>query len=157
MATIDVRIDLGNKRKVVYATEDMPLGTLALPPCVPKTSNVYTTSTHPLRVPIVVSEKSAVADERPDTKVTKGPVEPRQKTYYVHPEYKLPEDPECRRPEEGGDTELEDEAEPKEGVASDVCVWEWKGDETLHPFWAVERLSEDELRRNKRLCLQSHT
>ena len=28
-----------------------------------------------------------------------------------------------------------------------------KGDETLHPFWAVERLSEDELRRNKKGCV----
>ena len=53
-------------------------------------------------------------------------------TYYVHPEYKLPAD-----------------ATPDDAVASGVLpgtrAWEWKGDETLHPFWAVQRLTPDEL------------
>ena len=34
-----------------------------------------------------------------------------------------------------------------DAVASHVRAWEFKGDETLHPFWAVERLTEDERRK----------
>ena len=47
----------------------------------------------------------------------------------MHPEYKMPEE---------SKEQLED------AVASGVRAWEFKGDETLHPFWAVERLTEDE-------------
>ena len=35
----------------------------------------------------------------------------------------------------------------EDAVASGVRAWEFKGDETLHPFWAVERLTEDERRK----------
>ena len=43
-------------------------------------------------------------------------------------------------PEESKE-KLDDEAE------SHARAWEFKGDETLHPFWAVERLTEDERRK----------
>ena len=65
---LDVSIDLNTKRKVVKASEDLPKGTVALPPCRPHTSRVHDKSTHPHRVPIVVTEKSAVADAKPDTR-----------------------------------------------------------------------------------------
>ena len=91
-APINVSIDLTTKRKVVSASEDLPKGTVALPPCVPHTSRVYDTSTHPHRVPIVVTEKSAVADATPPTrKSVKGTCEPKRTLYYVHPEYRMPE------------------------------------------------------------------
>ena len=125
MAPIDVSIGLTNHRKVVKASEDLPAGALALAPCVLKTSSVLDKSVHPHRVPIVVTEKSAVADMRPDTRKSgKGACEPNQTIYYVHPEYKMPED---------GKETLDD------AIASTVRAWEFKGDETLHPFWAAER------------------
>ena len=34
-----------------------------------------------------------------------------------------------------------------DAIASHVRAWEFKGEETLHPFWAVERLTEDERRK----------
>ena len=43
-------------------------------------------------------------------------------------------------PEDGKET-LDD------AVASTVRAWEFKGEETLHPFWAAERLTEDERRK----------
>ena len=135
-APINVSIDLNSKRKVVKASEDLPKGTVALPPCVPHTSRVYDKSTHPHRVPIVVTEKSAVAEARPETrKSMKGGLEPKQNIYYVHPE--------CRMPEESKE-KLQD------AVASDVRAWQFKGNATLHPFWAVERLTEDERRKAQR-------
>ena len=131
---IDTIVDLNSKRKVVKASEDLPTGTLALPPCVPHTSRVYDKSTHPHRVPILVMEKSAVADVR--LEVRKGtkvpPPEPKRSVYYIHPEYKCPEE----------STEERDEA-----VEPHVRAWEFKGDETMHPFWAVERLTEDDRRK----------
>ena len=45
-APLDVSIDLNTKRKVVKASEDLPKGTVALPPCVPHTSRVYDKSIH---------------------------------------------------------------------------------------------------------------
>ena len=45
-------------------------------------------------------------------------------------------------PEESKDT-IDDQA------ASHARAWEFKGDETLHPFWAVERLTDDERRKAK--------
>ena len=132
-APLDVIIDLTKKSSVVKAPEDLPTGTLALPPCVPLTSRVYDKSTHPHRVPIAVTERSAVADGRPDTRKTgKVTYEPRRTVYYVHPEYKLPE---------------ESKEKLDDAVASDVCAWEWKGNESLHPFWAVERFTEEERRK----------
>ena len=50
----------------------------------------------------------------------------------MHPEYRMPEE---------SKEQLED------AVASGVRAWEFKGDETLHPFWVVERLTEDERRK----------
>ena len=41
MAPIDVNIDLTKHRKVVKASEDLPVGALALPPCVPRTSRPF--------------------------------------------------------------------------------------------------------------------
>ena len=132
-APIDVSIDLNSKRKAAKASEDLPIGAVALPPCVPKSSSVLDKSTHPRRVPIQVIEKSAVADGKPDVRVgTKGKLEPKRNIYYVNPEYKSPEE---------SKEELDDAVRPQ------VRAWEFKGDETMHPFWAVERLTEGERRK----------
>ena len=129
-APIDVSIDLTTKRKFVRSSENLSKGTLALPPCVPHASRVYDKSTHPHRVAIAVTEKSAVAvEEPPETrKGTKMPCEPQEFVYYVHPEYKMPE---------------ESKEELDDSFASHVRAREFKGEETLHPYWAVERLTQD--------------
>ena len=44
----------------------LPNGTLPLPPCVPLSSRVCAIRYHPRCVPIVVTEKSAVAGAEPD-------------------------------------------------------------------------------------------
>ena len=133
---------MNSKRKVAKASEDLPKGTLALPPCVPHTSRVYDRSTHPHRVPIVVTERPAVADGKPEVRlIGKGAFEPKRTVYYVHPEYRMPDESKDK---------LED------AVASHVRAWEFKGDETLHPFWAVKRLTEEERRRTQRAPSISH-
>ena len=62
----------------------------------------------------------------------------------MHPEYKMPE--ESTVPEENKVPE-ESKEQVNDAVTSPVRAWEFKGDETLHPFWAVERLTEDERRK----------
>ena len=80
-----------------------------------------------------MTETSAVADVKPETrKSAKATCEAKRTVYYVHPEYKMPEESKVK---------LDD------AVASNVRAWEFKGDETLHPFWAAERLTEDERRK----------
>ena len=128
MQDIDVKLNLETKQKTVVAVAELKPDTLQLPPCTPVAcGRVITTSSHPLRVAIGISQRV----ER------RGPTPPGESaivkhTYYVHPEYKLPAD-----------------ATPDDAVASGVSpgtrAWEWKGDETLHPFWAVQRLTADEL------------
>ena len=51
-------------------------------------------------------------------------VEAAVAAYYVHPEYRMPE---------------ESKEQLDDAVASHVRAWEFNGDETLHPFWAVGR------------------
>ncbi len=57
MSHIHDIIGLDKNRKVVTASADLTLGTLALFHRVPRTANVYTTRDHTYRVPIVVPEK----------------------------------------------------------------------------------------------------
>ena len=122
MAPINVKIDLTKHRKVVTASEDLPAGALALAPCVLKTSSVLDKSVHPHSVPIVVAEKPAVADGTPSTRLSaKSTCEAKRTVYYVRPEYNMPEESKDK---------LDD------AVASNVRAWEFKGGETLHPFWA---------------------
>ena len=78
-APLDVSADWHTKRNVVKSSEDLFGGRLALPPCVPHTSRMYDKSWHPHRVPITVTERSAVADRKPDTRVRgKAACEPSQ-------------------------------------------------------------------------------
>ena len=56
------------------------------------------------------------------------------KTYYVVPEYKPPKD----------DTDASVEA-----THSGAKAWQFQGDETMHPFWAVPRVSEHEAKKSR--------
>ena len=70
-----------------------------------------------------------------------GGCEPKRNVYYVHPEYKMPE---ASKVQEESKVPEESKEQVNDAVASPVRAWEFKGDETLHPFWAVERLTDDE-------------
>lgn len=140
MQDIDVKMNLETKQKTVVAVAELKPDTLQLPPCTPVAcGRVNTTSSHPLRVAIGISQRVERQGPTPAMRLSQktsqeDPAESAivKHTYYVHPEYKLPAD-----------------ATPDDAVASGVSpgtrAWEWKGDETLHPFWAVQRLTADEL------------
>lgn len=125
---VEVLLDLQSKQKAVKATRDLSQGTLEIPPCAPRSGKIWATSTHPNRVTIKVRSSG------PET----GPT----RAYYVHPEYKLPEDA---------------TTEEMSAVADDTRLWSWKGDETLHPFWAVRRLSRDDKQKTASTTFNTET
>ena len=154
---VTVVLDLGNKVKIAKAGADLQPGALQLPPCIPASGKIHTTSTHPYRVAINVTqrteERSVVLPRDPKLARLRqshktGP-EPEDdvpsfsSTFYAHPEYTLPVDatPEVTLPD-GGTSE--DAVAVAAGVASE-SLWTWTGKESLHPYWAIERLTQDGL------------
>ena len=87
------------------------------------TSRVYEKSTHPHRVPIVVTEKSAVADAKLDTrKSVNGHLRTEVgRIYCLHPAYRMPD-------------ESKDSIECKNTMKSRGRVWELKDEECVQPF-----------------------
>ena len=106
------------------------------PHCAPVYGKIHATSTHPYRVAIKVTHKELVAKRMTKNKVIGGQHElvERSTTYYVHPEYKIPID---KTPDSA----------VAEGLAPRARVWQWNGEESLHLFWAIQRLSADELKK----------
>ena len=116
------------------------VGALQLFPCVPKAMKVYKNSEHPFRVPIAVVRKetqtgivtppasSGVNGTVDDAAIAAESLQEAQTTitYYVHPEWKAPKEMDHLN-------------------IFGVQEWEWAGDETMHPFWAIRRLGATQL------------
>jgi hypothetical protein len=134
---VDVTLDMDSKQRTANVSADLEAGSLELPPCVPASGRVHATSTHPQRVAVTVTNKDVVAKRM---FCVKQPAEAahalasRSTTFYLHPEYKLPSDK----------TPVSAVAE---GLSPQARVWQWSGEESLHPFWAIQRLAKDELRK----------
>ena len=104
-----------------------------------KSSKSYKSSEHPHRLPITLTRRVKQADVvtpppsqggSTDTAVAVAPLGDVEQTYYVHPEWKTPK------------ATLPDAFERECGA---VTEWVWTGEETMHPFWAVRRLSSIQL------------
>ena len=113
-------------------------GSAALSVC-PKKMTVYKNSEHPYRVPITVVRKEKQKDivTPPASSGENGTVDAAiaaeslqeaqtTTTYYVHPEWKAPKEMDHLN-------------------IFGVQEWEWAGDETMHPFWAIRRLGATQL------------
>lgn len=130
----------------VRALKALKAGELELPPCVPKGCKAHATSIHPSRVAIRVTMREREEGAKPRDRIpTKSPPEataaPRARTYYLHPEYKMPEDVTAASGVKPPD--------PESGSAPSTRLWKWHGDETMHPFWAVQRESGTEMKRRQ--------
>ena len=111
-AHVQVLYDENKKMKRVVATQDIAPGSLILVPCVPRTNKVSSKSDHPFRVQVIATLKQTEAEE--------GTV------LYINPEWRQPETKEATAFQELNGLEVD---------------WEWKGNETMNPFWAVRRLT----------------
>ena len=123
-AKVKILIDPEKKSKVVTASEDMEANALELWPLVPSASRVYARCLDPRRVRVTVCPRSA------DEETQKAAV---AATYYLVPEFKLPA--------------LEAVDDEEEG--SVWGSWQWTGQESLWPFWAVGRETSAELKKRR--------
>ena len=129
---VDVLFNKASNTKSVVATSRIEPNALELPPCV-RSGKIYSSSVHPYRVPVVV--KRVAAAHRIHTKKSVGDCggdNEQMVTYYVHPDFKLPGGFDAESLADTGDT---------------AAAWKWTGDESMHPFWAVQRLTQQELQR----------
>ena len=143
------------KKRFAKATAAMQEGWLQLFPCAPRARSFPTKSNHPDRVEVQVLQK------RP-TKHTAAT------TYYLHPEWKAPEFKKAAAAaaEAGGEAAVAAPGQEAVGGGAAVAApeqvadgsavnfegydWQFKGDESCHPFWAVERLTQEELAKRQK-------
>ena len=109
----------------VVATAKLAANAILLPPCVPKQSKVHRHSEHPwavtLRTKVMRPTEDAVQPGKSNIL--------RVCEYFVMPEFKVPEK----------------ETHLKTAVADEAPGWIWKGNESMHPFWAVRRMTEKQM------------
>ena len=138
---VAIFVNLDSKKKFVKATAAVPVGALSLFPCSPKAKTFLKTSGHPERVEISLTQR------RPEPEAGAG-----NSLYYLTPEFKAPEQ------KSDGSTAVAERVEEPEGGAPPVAgiaegvpwqheghYWHFSGDESLWPFWAVERATAQEL------------
>ena len=111
----------------VVASSEIPPETLQLPPCVPKQAKVLKESNHPSRIGIWVSRMTQSVE---NGETIHNPTDTAPTMYYVVPEWMAPED-------------VTESAVAE--CAGDQRIWKMNGKETMHPFWAVSRLSLGDL------------
>ena len=114
---IDVFWDPKENATVVVTTETIAAGHLKLAPCIPKTMKFKDTSEHPERIQIRIVAKQ-------------GGAEVSAHDVFIHPEWQAPEDA---------------KVSGQHAVACEHRAWKWTGGESMHPHWAVRRLTRDKL------------
>ena len=128
-----IEIFLDHNRTIVSAKHALDPGSVMLPPCIPRQSRVHEKTDHPHAVKIV---QKTVRQTTGEVKSDSAKVL-RSREFFLTPEFKAP----------GRDTARTAVAdEPDAGVS-----WKWSavGEETMHPFWAVRRMTASQLTQAK--------
>jgi hypothetical protein len=134
-----IRMEYVDKEVRVIATADIAEGAVMLPLCVPKQSKVFDKSDHPLAVTLEVfvhktgGVYSTMSEADPDKIV-------RHRKFKVIPEFKIPKPVETTAV---AATAVEDSAH--ELPAPPMWIYNEGGPDSLHPFWAVRRMTEQKL------------
>ena len=128
---IDVLFE--EKHQLVVTTTNVSAMEIMLPPCVPKQSKVVETTDHPYAVSLTErvirgSEESVQLDQPPLL---------RERVFFLLPEFKSPKRQDDKN--HGWEWNLLNPG------------WEWNqgGEDTMHPFWAVRRMTAQQLARAK--------
>jgi hypothetical protein len=117
----------GNPGVRALAARVIPEGSLFLPPCVHKASRLVETSDHPGRMTLCVKAVGSTKEADKGKAAASDAVAAiasEEYNFFALPEFKAP------------DFVGKDE---KAGMES--IQWHWKGEETMHPCWAVRRLT----------------
>ena len=125
----------------VTATRKVEPGEIMIPACVPKQSKVgVKNSVHPHAVEVT----SRVLEPTPEAIVVAEDDERkyvRSATFSLHPEFKIPKRQRLAQEAKG---DASDDASDDSAVA-DEWIWGPLGDESMHPFWAVRRMTSEQL------------
>ena len=130
VSTVDVKVMLLDDKASVVAGADIPKKTVMLPPCVPRQCKVHDSNNeHPMAVPVTVSlakTTSDVAEDQPFSRMD----------FLLNPEFKAPASTAVAAVPGGDSAERE---------------WIYSRDqsETMHPFWAVRRITDTALQQEK--------
>ena len=126
---IDVVQDQERKANRVIVTRDCDAEEVVLPPCNPKAHKYLQTCESEKRVPVIVKRRPILRDE--EALLDDAAI--KTSTYYMIPEWKGPEEVET--------------TDPQQKALGIETEWKWKGEEAMHPLWAVRRLTENEISR----------
>ena len=121
---VELVVDSDNKR-YARAEGDVEEGALKLYPCAPKGARFHSKSDHPGRATFQVRATLKGRDVLPT------------ETYYLMPELKLPT-------LSAAASAVAEGASEGDGASTS---WQFTGDESLYPWWAVTRLSPEEMRK----------
>lgn len=121
----------------VVATRKVEAHSIWLPPCVPKQSKVFERSEHPAAVQVRVKVLRG-AEEAADGNVL------REAAFFVLPEFKPPVKKQSSNTAVAGTAVADPQTPP-----ADEWLWGEGSLETMHPFWAVRRLTEKQLQQLK--------
>ena len=135
-------VDVFKLGNLVYVTsqDKAEPKTVFLPPCVPKQSKVLLKSEHPDRVAITMKflKDSTGAVASAEDGLGDAIIE-RVRVLYVNPEFVNPK-PSEETPAVAATAQIE----------SDMTKWKWgptDSSQSMHPFWAVRRLTDQQLRK----------
>jgi hypothetical protein len=124
-----------------------------LPPCVPKNSKVYERSEHPFAVQVRLELRASSGGQ---ANAQGQSLDTNKVTYFVNPEFKPPLQKQVKAAVKvakrsgnaavaGAKESIEEEAD--DAAVADTWVWGTPGWETMHPFWAVRRMTQKQLAR----------
>ena len=145
-ARIQVEVLAGEKgTTAVAAVHVKEKRSIMLPACIPRQSKVFEKSEHPFavnsEVKVISNILGKVSDD--DKKVI------REQTLFVLPEFKAPSEKETKAPSEKETTAAVAGSIPLGTESKPHIEWIWGAGvaETMHPFWAVRRLTTEQLAR----------
>jgi hypothetical protein len=122
------------KHQFVVTTTKVPAMEIMLPPCVPKLSKVVETTDHPYAVNL--TERVMTGSEEA-LKLGLSPLL-RERSFFLLPEFKFPK----KKDDKTADAECDIKMAPE-------WIWNQGGEDTMRPFWAVRRMTAQQLARAK--------
>ena len=135
---VQVQIMSAEGKIHVLAGADMEANSLLLPACVPNGCRVHDVKNeHPLAVRVSVSLSAGTEDDVSADGGTTANIA-RRVDYVLLPEFKAP---------------AAVAASPGEGEGEKGFKWSRDASESMHPFWAVRRITNDKLQEERRAIL----
>ena len=130
ITNVDV-INQDGRKVCVVATENVPAESILLAPCIPRQSKVQEKTEHPLAVRVGVKTVRTTQDAIPNDA---GKVR-TERDFWLLPEFKAPSERTTAAAVAGS------------SASTPTIEWLWgEGPpETMHPFWAVRKLTQQQL------------